>query len=113
MIRPVAPFSEREREVLWWLFQGCTLEETGRRMGVSTGRARAHMGKAAAKINGPRWASNRERCLIWVGMEIGVQQYLAGLRMDDGRYLEPPPHLTEEQAAVVVVCPEPETLMRK
>lgn len=74
------------------LYAGKTREEIAATLGVTASTVTKMMQRAANKIGGPPWAGAEKRCLIWKAMEVGVLQYLAGVRGADGRLLAPPPH---------------------
>jgi len=73
------------------LFAGYDLDQIAVLQGVKRTTIQGRLQSVGRKIGGPRWASSEKRCLIWKAMEIGVIQYLAALRGDDGRLLAPPP----------------------
>lgn len=108
MIRPGAPLNRVEEEVCLYVLCGYDNPEIGRRMGVQLNTVRSRLWKIGNKLEGPSWAGPRVRIIMWYSMEIGVRQYLAGLRGDDGKLLAPPPHAGPR----VCTFPEPEQLMQ-
>jgi hypothetical protein len=109
MIRPLVPLTYAEERICTFVMAGYTVEAMAAVLGIKPTSARLTIKKAAQKIGGPLWATDRLRCLIWKAMEVGVIQYLSGLRNDDGKLLAPPPM----SPPVIVEIPQPESFMAR
>lgn len=79
----LAPLTPRMWDAVDALCAGLT-EIPGTRSSRAGRTLRAHLREAGLRIPGHRSHSARERILFWRAKQIGVAEYLAGLRDDDG-----------------------------